>query len=487
MVAFPYCLNSLALLASIAAGARIRKGRGRKTDTKFIAGVPVLNYHVAYEERSLGQLHAEQEWVVMVKPGVTEAQINELCHAAPNGCRLRGNPDNGGVPFFEMRGKESDLEVVAKRGGRLLKFFEPDATAAIPELRAGDNEPELWGLERIHAYSRPSEGAGVTVFILDTGIRTTHQDFGGRGIPTVDMSSGSVVECEGALSCAGDAAGHGTHCAGTAVGTTYGVAPAATVRSIKVLSDQGSGPWSWSYGALDWVATSSMRPAVASMSLGGSGTMQAMADAVEATVNAGVIVVVAAGNFNAHACNYSPAFVPSAITVGSTDSLNSRSSFSNYGPCTNIWAPGSSILSAGISSDTAFATFSGTSMACPHVAGGAALVLERSPSFNHAQVLEKLQAAARTDAITGLYGSDINKELFVGSDAPPPPGGVPAGPPAPPRPTCPAAFSNGPDGQICFCNPGLYCYYKGEYGACPFVYGTSAGWFEWTCTECICK
>ena len=132
-----------------------------------------------------------------------------------------------------------------------------------------------------------------TVFILDTGVRTTHQDFGGRGIPTLDMSSGSPVECNGALSCAGDVQGHGTHCAGSAVGTQYGVAPAATVRSVKVLSDQGSGSWSWSYGALDWLSTSSIRPAIASMSLGGSGTQQAMADAVDSAVNAGVTVIVA--------------------------------------------------------------------------------------------------------------------------------------------------------------------------------------------------
>merc|ERR1719384_1285752 len=203
-----------------------------------------------------------------------------------------------------------------------------------------------------------------------------------------------MVECDGAANCARDVQGHGTHCAGTAAGTEYGVAPAATVRAVKVLGDQGSGSWSWSYGALDWLATSSIRPAIGSMSLGGSGTQQAMKDAVDAAVNAGVTVVVAGGNSNSDACRFSPAFVPSAITVGSTTSLDARSSFSNYGSCTNIWAPGSSVVSASHTSDSGSRSLSGTSMACPHVSGAAALVLEADPLKKSSAVLEELLATA---------------------------------------------------------------------------------------------
>merc|ERR1712186_219597 len=149
-------------------------------------------------------------------------------------------------------------------------------------------------------------------------------------------------------------------------------------------------------------ARSSIRPAVASMSLGGSGTQQAMADAVDAAVNAGVVVVVAGGNSNSDACRFSPAFVPSAITVGSTTSLDARSSFSNYGSCTNIWAPGSSVVSASPTSDTGSRSLSGTSMACPHVSGAAALVLEANPSMKASAVLQQLLGTAVRDVLTGL-------------------------------------------------------------------------------------
>jgi len=204
------------------------------------------------------------------------------------------------------------------------------------------------------------------------------------------------------------------------------------VKAVKVLSDQGSGSWSWSYYALDWLATHDVRPAVASMSLGGSGTQQAMRDAVDAAVNGGVTVVVAGGNSNSDACNFSPAFVPSAITVGSTTSLDERSSFSNYGPCTNIWAPGSSVLSADVGSDTGSSTKSGTSMACPHVSGAAALILAADPTKKAPAVLAELTQMSEKDALTGLRAGDVNhllsvREPYTGPPTPPPP--TPAPPP----------------------------------------------------------
>merc|ERR1740139_1970876 len=163
----------------------------------------------------------------------------------------------------------------------------------IPEMEA-DIQAATWGLNKVGADQRGRAGAGSTVFVLDTGVRVTHQEFNGRAASALDMTSGSPVECNGALNCATDVQGHGTHCAGSAAGETVGVAPSAQVKSIKVLGDDGSGSWSWSYAALDWLATGSVRPAVASMSLGGSGVIAAMGDSVDAAVSAGVTVVVAA-------------------------------------------------------------------------------------------------------------------------------------------------------------------------------------------------
>jgi len=333
---------------------------------------------------------------------------------------------------------------------------------------------------------RRNEGAGVTVFLTDTGVRVSHVDFGGRVVPTLDMTLGGLQECKGDASCADDLQGHGTHCAGTAAGSNYGVAPAATIRSVKTLGDSGSGSWSWSYGALDWMATSTIRPAVASMSLGGRGTQTAMRTAIDAATTAGIVVVVAGGNSNDNACRFSPAFVPSAITVGATDSLDSRSSFSNYGPCTNIWAPGSAIRSAGHTSDTRWEIFSGTSMACPHVAGGAMLVLSENPSFTHDQVLEALLADSQQDSITDLKRGDTNSMLYVGSDAPPPPGGVTT--PAPtPAPTCPS-FSEGPQWHgHCSCLAGTECYKDEVLGQCDILGGVSKAFFLPSCTTCVCK
>jgi serine protease len=396
----------------------------------------VLNYENAFGGHpSWEQLNtaAEEEWNVVVKSGTSDQQITAMCKANRNGCNLVGHPSKGGVPFFEMRGTEKDLERVLQMGEGAVKFVEPDSTVSmIPEIEADNVEAATWGLNRVGADQRSRSGGSATVFVLDTGVRHSHNDFTGRASGALDMTEGEPKECNGDLSCAGDVQGHGTHCAGTAAGDSFGVAPAAQVKSVKVLSDQGSGSWSWSYYALDWLATNPTRPAIASMSLGGSGTQQAMRDAVDGAVNSGVVVVVAGGNSNKDACKFSPAFVPSAITVGSTTSTDTRSSFSNYGACTNIWAPGSNVVSASHTSDTGSTSLSGTSMACPHVSGGAALVLDADPSMKPSAVLQSLQDSAATNYVKGLYSSDLNKLLNVGAGGAPPPGNVPPGadPPA---------------------------------------------------------
>jgi len=183
---------------------------------------------------------------------------------------------------------------------------------------------------------------------------------------------------------------------------------------VKVLSDQGRGSVSWIVGAIDWIVSNAQRPAVISMSLGGGGRAASYQRSIDMATSKGVTVVVAAGNNNADACNFSPAYVPSAITVGSTDSRDARSGFSNKGRCLAIYAPGSGVQSAGHRSDSASATMSGTSMACPHVAGAAALLLEENPSMTPAAVLQTMLDKSASNVLTGVTDTCPNKLLWVG-------------------------------------------------------------------------
>jgi len=443
MVAVSSCLASLAVIASGVSGARITKKRSsnRQESTKFIAGVPVVNYLAAYGGESLVEESTEGEWLVMMKPGTTDAQIAEICKAYKKGCKLSGHPDKSGVPFIDIKATEKELQAVVEATHGIVKFIEPNQPVSmIPELDVQPGNSGSWGLDRVGARGRGgNEGAGVSIFILDTGVRTTHQDFGGRAVPEVDFTDENNKVCNGDLECAADRQGHGTHCAGTAAGTSFGVAPRASVHGVKVLGDNGAGDLFAIIGSIDYLATSDIRPIVGSMSLGGQcplgfcSIFSAIETAVDAAVAAGVTVVVAGGNSNSDACGFMPAFVASAITVGSTDSLDARSFFSNYGSCTSLWAPGSNITSATHEDDTGAKTFSGTSMACPHVAGGAALILEYFPESNAEQVLERLQARSASSYITDLKVGDTNKMLYIASDAPPPAGNVTA-----PEPECPS-------------------------------------------------
>jgi subtilisin family serine protease len=272
--------------------------------------------------------------------------------------------------------------------------------------------PATWGLDRIdqanlplnNSYTYPTTAANVHAYIIDTGIRRTHAQFTGRvgnGFDAV-TAGGSANDCNG----------HGTHVAGTVGGTTYGVAKQVTLHPVRVLSCSGSGSTAGVVNGINWVTANRIRPAVANMSLGG-GTSSALDAAVNNSINAGVTYAIAAGNSNANACNFSPARVPAAITVGATTRTDARSSFSNIGTCVDIFAPGSSITSAWNTSNTATNTISGTSMATPHVTGAAALVLSANPTFTPAQVRARLVTNATSGALTGVGSGSPNRLLRV--------------------------------------------------------------------------
>jgi len=234
------------------------------------------------------------------------------------------------------------------------------------------------GALNTYRWHSNSAGQGVDVYVVDTGIKTTHNEFEGRAVWGANYVD-SIRD---------DNNGHGTHCAGTIGGSSVGMARYCRLVAVRVLNGQGSGTNSGVISGINYAATQHRQrgtPSVVSMSLGG-GLNTAMNNAVTQCVAAGVVCVVAAGNDNANACNYSPASTPNAITVGSTttDASNRdvRSSFSNYGNCVDMFAPGSNIYSCGITSNTAYTTLSGTSMACPHVAGLAANVLHERPHLS---------------------------------------------------------------------------------------------------------
>ena len=270
-----------------------------------------------------------------------------------------------------------------------------------------------WGLDRIDErdrrlnglYTYHGTGAGVHAYIIDTGVRLSHQQFSGR--------MGTGFDAVSAGGNADDCNGHGTHVAGTVAGATYGVAKAATIHPVRVLGCNGSGSFSGVIAGVDWVANNHVKPAVANMSLGG-GAYQPIDDAIARATGAGVTMVVAAGNENTDACTKSPARAASAITVGATAENDTRSSFSNYGSCVDIFAPGSNILSAYHTGDAATATLSGTSMAAPHVAGVAALYLESTPYASPAQVDARLKSAAIPGAVGNAGAGSPNRLLHNG-------------------------------------------------------------------------
>ncbi|MET9044579.1 S8 family peptidase [Streptomyces sp. NPDC004362] len=256
--------------------------------------------------------------------------------------------------------------------------------------------PPSWGLDRIdqpnqpldHGYTWPEPaGAGVTVYVIDTGIRISHKDFGGRAGYGWDFVDNDRT--------ASDANGHGTHVAGTAVGTRYGVAKRAKVVAVRVLDAKGAGTTAQVIAGIDWVTRHARKPAVANLSLGGYASTQLDA-AVRNSIASGVSYTVAAGNEGLPAGLYSPARVPQAITVGAGDRKDTRAVFSNWGSGLDLFAPGVAITSDSSASDTATATLSGTSMAAPHAAGAAALYLAKHPKATPAQVSRALvQQAVR--------------------------------------------------------------------------------------------
>ena len=328
-----------------------------------------------------------------------------------------------------LRGKGVSLEAVAPRlfvslatmtpEEAALAATEPGVIAIDPnaELASATTQPNPpWGLDRSDQTDLPFDqsftysdtaGAGSTVYVIDSGINSTHAEFAGRLAPGFD----DVQDGNGTNDCYG----HGTHVAGIAAGTTYGFAKLATIVPVRVLRCDGKTSLASVLRGINWLlANHTSGRAVATLSIAGDAGYPTLDNAITALVADGVAVAVAAGNGNgADACNTSPARSPAALTVGATTDDDTKSSFSDIGPCLELFAPGSDIVSAWTGSPTANSTQSGTSMAAPHVAGALAVLWTDHPTLSAAQAQELLLATAVPDQLTGIGEGSPNLLLHI--------------------------------------------------------------------------
>ncbi len=305
-------------------------------------------------------------------------------------------PDTAATAFVEAMKKNP--QVLSVENDIVMKI---DATT--------QSNPD-WGLDRIDqkalplnsAYSYLQTGSGTTAYIVDTGILSSHQQFSGRvlsGYTAISDGNGTT-----------DCNGHGTHVAGTVGGSTYGVAKNVNLVPIRILGCDGSGASSNVIAGLDWILKNGKKPAVVNMSLGGDASTS-LDSAVENLFNNGYVMVVAAGNSNTDACSASPARVSKALTVAATDSTDTRASYSNYGSCVDIFAPGSQINSSWIGSNTATKVLNGTSMATPHVAGVVAEMLQSTPTATPQTISTNLLNQASSNVVKNPSGSP-NRLLY---------------------------------------------------------------------------
>ncbi|MYX17006.1 S8 family serine peptidase [Streptomyces sp. SID8374] len=361
-------------------------------------------------------------YIVTFKDSVARTDVDKVARslAGRHGGKV-GHTYTAALRGFSVKADEGQARRLAADPS--VARVEADGVA----YALGTQNDPTWGLDRIdqrdlpgdRKFTYPNTASNVTAYVLDTGIRTSHQEFGGRAVSGYDFIDNDSV--------AQDCNGHGTHVAGTVGGATYGVAKAVKLVGVRVLNCQGSSGSTWApvLAGIDWVTKNAVKPAVANMSIGG-GRTSSVDDALAKSIASGVTYVVAAGNDGANACNTSPAAVPSAVTVGATDNRDARSIWpsgksSNHGTCLDLFAPGSDIVSASHLNDTGSRSDGGTSMASPHVAGAAALLLSANPSWTPKQVHDRLIADATPNKVTDAKTGSPNRLLYVPNDGTTPP------------------------------------------------------------------
>jgi subtilisin family serine protease len=366
--------------------------------TQAFAGNPNPNAKPAAAVR--GKL-IPNRYIVTLKPGQQVRAVAAIAKIEPD--MIFTDALNGFVATL------TPAQAHALGRNPAVAAVEQDQEVTLDATQTMDSNGDPWGLDRIdqralplsRTYTYNNTGAGVRVYVIDTGLQANHPDFGTRAQNVYDAFGGSGADCQG----------HGTHVGGTIAGATYGVAKGAYVRGVKVLDCSGSGSTSGIIGAVDWVRKNAIKPAVANMSLGG-GYSSALNTAVTNLANSGVFVAVAAGNEGQNACNVSPASASGTYTVAAADKTDTRASFSNYGSCVDGYAPGVAIKSAWINSSTN--TISGTSMASPHVAGVATLYKARYGDTASSTIVSWINSNATSNVIKSNPTGTPNRLLNTG-------------------------------------------------------------------------
>lgn len=400
--------------------------------SQFFGNVPVYGYR---------QMHAKSanrlNWMVMFPSNWSRAGLGQFCAGLHGGatCNFMGNPaadpvrnpENHGLPIVSLTAFEHELRD-SLDGVKVAKYVEVDKMMKSLKYKVESEENMTadmevpWGLDRLDnrigldgQYTAGQGGKGAHIYSIDSGIETMNPEFEGRAIPTLEVLGSGIRVCNPfELNCARDVTGHGTHTAGTVISKSFGVAKMANMHAIRVLDSTGSGAFSWFVGALDWVIAHGERPGIVTASLGGVGKLQTVRDAIDAAANAGLTVVVAAGNENDDACKFTPSYIPNALTVGSVDWYDTRSSFSNYGACIDVFAPGNHITSLSRTPGK-ISTMSGTSMAAPHVAGVVSLLFGRYMSIKSTTIKNAITLSSTPGVLKDLNQIGTpNKMVYTG-------------------------------------------------------------------------